>query len=81
MPKMKKTIQTVTNEKCKQASVMVWRYISAHGMADLHICKGTIDFGATYAAVKTMTFPRNSMSISAGPYQASFCKSYNSVAS
>ena len=38
VPKMKKTIQTIANEKCKnQSSVMVWGCISAHSMADLHI--------------------------------------------
>ena len=42
--KMKKTIQTVTNEKVqKPASVIVGGCISAHGMGDLHICEGTID--------------------------------------
>ena len=69
----------------KPASVMVWGCISAHDMGDLHICEGTIyadayvgNFGETYAA-KMTTFPRNSMSISAGQCQASFCMSYNSV--
>ena len=59
--------------------------ISAHGMGDLHICEGTIDaedyVGILDAAVKTMTFSRNSMSISAGQCQASFCTSKNPVAS
>ena len=70
MPKMKKTIQTVTIQTAgfcitkmqKPASVMVWGSISAHSMGDLHISEGTIDaeayFGEIYAAVKTTTFPR-----------------------
>ena len=55
-------------------------------VGDLHICEGTIDAEVyvgileTYVAVKTMTFPRNSMSISAGQYQSSFCTSYKSMA-
>ena len=54
-------------------SAYMWRY---------HWCGGLCwNFGETYAAVKTMTFPRNSMSISAGQCQASFYMSYNSVAS
>ena len=94
---MKKTIQTVTKEMCKNHLCDGMVGISAHGMSDQHICKGTINaglffffffaqgfcwnFGETYAAVKMTTFPRNSMSISAGQCQASFCMSYNSVAS
>ena len=33
----------VTNEKCKNQTLMVWGCISAHGMCDLHMCKATID--------------------------------------
>ena len=70
----------------RTASVMVWGCISAHGMGDPHICEGTIDAEAyvgilEYAAVKMITFPSNSMSVSAGQCQASFFTSYNSVAS
>ena len=86
-PKMKKTIQTVTNEKCKNQPLMAGGCISAHGMGDLHIYKPVplmqrlmFEFWR-HAAVKTTTFHRNSMSISAGQCQASFYMSYNSVAS
>ena len=39
VPMLKRTIQTVTNEKC---SVMVWGCTSAHGMGNLHICDSRI---------------------------------------
>ena len=42
LPKLKKTIQTVINEKCKNQPLMVWRCISARNMGDLHICEGTL---------------------------------------
>ena len=61
----------------KSAKTSVWVCISAHGMGDLHICEGIID-----AERKLMLeFWRDSMSISAGQCQASFCTSYKSVAS
>ena len=58
--------------------------ISAHSMGDLHICEGITDaeayVGISERQMLLTTFPRNSMSISAGQCQAQFCKSYNSVA-
>ena len=63
----------------KPASVMVWGCISVHGMGDLHICEGTIDAEAYVGILERHMLP--SMSISAGQCQASFYKSYNSVAS
>ena len=59
----------------KPASVMVWGCISAHSMGDLHICEGTIDAEAYVGILEMLpprltTFPRNSMSISAGQCQA-----------
>ena len=84
---MKKTILTVTNKNCKKtASGMVRGCISAHGMGDLHICEGTIDVEAyvgileRHMLLTRQQLPRNSMSISAGQWQASFCTNYNSVA-
>ena len=42
VPKMKKTIQTVTNEKCKNQPLCWYRGTSVP-IGDLHICEGTID--------------------------------------
>ena len=54
----------------------LWHGWSAH-MWIYHWCGGLCwNFGETYAVVKTITFPRNSMFISAGQCQASFCTSY-----
>ena len=70
----------------KPASVMVWGCISVQGwsayMWRYHWC-GCLcwNFRETYAAIKRNTFSRNSMPISARQYQASFCTSYNCVAS
>ena len=53
-------------------SAYMWRY---------HWCKGLCwNFGETYAVIKAMTFPRNSMCISAGQCQVSFCMRNNIVA-
>ena len=51
-------------------------------MRRYHWCGGlSCNFGETYAAIKMKTFPWNWLSISAGQCQASFCRSYNCVAS
>ena len=60
----------------KPASVMGVHQCPRHGwsayMRRYQWCRGLCrNFGETYAAVKTTTFPRNSMSISAGQCQAS----------
>ena len=61
----------------KPASVMVRGCISAHGMGEsaymwrYHWYGGLCWNIETYAAVKTTTFPKNSMSISAGQCQVS----------
>ena len=58
VPKIKKTIQIVTNEKCKKtASVMAWGGISAYGMGDLHICEGTIDAEAYVGILERYMLP------------------------
>ena len=69
----------------KPAFMMVWGCISAHGIGDLHICEGTIDAEAYVGILERHMLPsrrrllhKNSMSISAGKYQASFCTNYNS---
>ena len=80
---------TVTNEKCKKQSLRWYggASVPTAWYTYLHICEGTIDAEAyvgnleRHAAVKTTTFPRNSMSISAGQCHASFCTRYNSMAS
>ena len=85
VPNMK-TILLPTKAMQKQASVMVWGCISAHGIGDLHICEGTINAEAYVGILErhVLSRPRqrqrNSTSISARQCQASFCTSYNSVA-
>ena len=88
VPKMTKPIQTGTNAKVQKQPL--WWYGGASVptawvicMWRQHQCEGLCwDFGETYAAVKTTAFLRNSMFISAGQCQASFCTSCtNSLAS
>ena len=44
VPKMKKTLQTVTNEKSKSQPLLWYGgCISSHGMSDLHIYEGTME--------------------------------------
>ena len=50
-PKMKTTIQTVTNEKCKKEPVW-WNGGASVPTGDLHICEGTID-GDTYQFIQS----------------------------
>ena len=42
-PKRKRTILIVISAKFKSQHLMLWGYVSAHGMGNLHICEGTIN--------------------------------------
>ena len=75
-PKVWHTLQLNVQTSLGSTSAYMWRY---------HWCRGLCwNFGEIYAAVKMVTFPSNSLSISAGQCQASSCTiavSYNSLAS
>ena len=54
---MKKTIQTVTNEKCRNQPLWWYGGASVPCMGDLHICEGTIDAEAYVGILERHMLP------------------------